>query len=929
MKITPDVFQAYLKCPTKCWLRSTDEPSAGAAYPEWVKAQNHTYRVSETRRLVAESPDDEVVISPDMKNFKAARWRLAFSLAVLAQMDSCALESEIHALERVPAEGGGKPAQLIPIRFVFTNNLGDDDKLVLAFDAFALSRSLGREISLGKIVHGDNHATLKVKTSALTSEVRKVTWKIASLLSSHSPPDLILNRHCAECEFQAGCRKKAIEKDDLSLLSGMTEKERKNFNSKGIFGATQLSYTFRPRRRPKQLAGKREKYHYSLKALAIRERKIHIVGSPELKIEGPPVYLDVEGLPDRDFYYLIGLRFRTDRRVIQHSLWAANENDEKRIWNEFLGVLSGINKPVLIHYGSFETTFLRRMYQKHGVPVEGSRLAEAMSSAVNLLSVTFAKVYFPTFSNGIKEIARYLGFEWENPAGSGLQSIIWRRQWEASGERTLKRSLLIYNANDCEAIEVVANKLLQLQQFSQNPGQSPDFVLTASLKWKHPFGFTRSKFTLTALDTINKAAYWDYQREKVYVKSNGCVKRALKFASHRKKSVRPNKIFEYYRPHSCPRCGASRIYQHEKGRKTVFDLKFTPNGIKRWVVRYTFFRYQCQICKTTFYSPKRNWMRSKFGSEIIAYALYQNIELRLPQGAVDRSMKKLFGLPLAIGTTKRFKEEAAETYQITYNTLIKELTSGLLLHADETKISLRTGNGFVWVFANMQQVVYIYNETREANILHTLLKDFTGVLVSDFYPAYDGIPCSQQKCLIHLIRDLNDDLLKHPFDEEIKWLARAFAELLRPMVETIGRHGLQSHFLKQHLAAVDKFYQRLWKLSPRSEVASKTKQRFEKNRDTLFTFLKHDGVPWNNNNAEHAVKAFATLRSVIKGVTSEAGLREYLVLLSICETCHYQGLEFLDFLRSGETDIAVFAGSLQKNRNEPSRRGQRVRLAAL
>lgn len=263
-------------------------------------------------------------------------------------------------------------------------------------------------------------------------------------------------------------------------------------------------------------------------------------------------------------------------------------------------------------------------------------------------------------------------------------------------------------------------------------------------------------------------------------------------------------------------------------------------------------------------------MRSKFGSEVIAYALYQNIELRLPQGAVDRSMKKLFGLPLALGTTKRFKDEAAEKYQITYNTLIKELTSGLLLHADETKISLRTGNGFVWVFANMQQVVYIYNETREANILHTLLKDFTGVLVSDFYPAYEGVRCSQQKCLIHLIRDLNDDLLKHPFDEEIKWLARAFAELLRPMVETIDRHGLHSRFLKPHLEAVDKFYQRLWKLTPRSEVASKSKQRFEKNRDTLFTFLSHDGVPWNDNNAEHAIKAFAALRQVIKGVTSES-----------------------------------------------------------
>ena len=147
MKITADVFEAYLKCPTKCWLRATDEPSAGGTYPEWVMAQNESYRVSETRRLVAESPNDEVVLSPDMKNFKAAKWRLASSLAVEAQMDSCVLESELHALERVPAEGRGKPAQFIPIRFIFKNKLSLDDKLLLAFDALVLSRYLGRDRS--------------------------------------------------------------------------------------------------------------------------------------------------------------------------------------------------------------------------------------------------------------------------------------------------------------------------------------------------------------------------------------------------------------------------------------------------------------------------------------------------------------------------------------------------------------------------------------------------------------------------------------------------------------------------------------------------------------------------------------------------------------------------------------------------------------
>src|SRR5205085_10256436 len=168
---------------------------------------------------------------------------------------------------------------------------------------------------------------------------------------SKSPPDLILNRHCGDCEFQARCKQKAIEKDDLSLLAGMAEKERKEFNQKGIFTVTQLSYTFRPRRRPKHLRDKREKYHHSLKSLAIREKKIHIVGTPVLKIEGTPVYLDVEGLPDRDFYYLIGLRIGNGESAVQHSLWADTIEKEGKIWREFLAILETVEKPVLIHYG--------------------------------------------------------------------------------------------------------------------------------------------------------------------------------------------------------------------------------------------------------------------------------------------------------------------------------------------------------------------------------------------------------------------------------------------------------------------------------------------------------------------------------------------------------------------------------------------------
>jgi hypothetical protein len=69
----------------------------------------------------------------------------------------------------------------------------------------------------------------------------------------------------------------------------------------------------------------------------------------------------------------------------------------------------------------------------------------------------------------------------------------------------------------------------------------------------------------------------------------------------------------------------------------------------------------------------------------------------------------------------------------------------------------------------------------------------------------------------------------------------------------------------------------------------------EKNRDALFTFLDHNNVPWNNNNAEHAIKAFAMLRRDFEGLSTESGIKEYLILLSVCETCKL-GTGVMEFL---------------------------------
>ena len=102
----------------------------------------------------------------------------------------------------------------------------------------------------------------------------------------------------------------------------------------------------------------------------------------------------------------------------------------------------------------------------------------------------------------------------------------------------------------------------------------------------------------------------------------------------------------------------------------------------------------------------------------------------------------------------------------------------------------------------------------------------------------------------------------------------------------------------------------------RSAVARSYQERFAKYQIKLFCFLDYDGVPWNNNNAEHAVKRFAYLKAVIGGSSTPDSIQEYLVLLSISETLRRKGVSFLRFLVSGCTDVDAFVGRQCRKRRK-------------
>jgi predicted RecB family nuclease len=913
--ITASLFSAFLKCPTKGYFLAVGETAPDTFFTDIESRISSMYKSVATRQF-----RDGAQVS-DSLNFGDLRRNLDYD-AITYHVD-CG--TAVYNLALPEGRSGRHHPKsptgiFVPVLFLPWNKPDRCDSMVLSFGALALSQVTGILADTGTLICGDGERHRSVRIGDHVARTREIINTILATWRGREPPPFALNKHCPVCDFQPKCRGLAMERDDLSLLTAMTAKERGKFNSKGVSSITQLSYCYRPRRRQRPRSGAERSANsvkrtasaarndHKLKAVAIKKNQIHVVGAPSLSFGGVPTFLDVEGMPDRDFYYLVGLRFVHGGEQVEQSFWADGLDGEREIWESCLRTLKAIGNAQIVSYGAYESRFLRRMKDRYVLtPDDLAFVDRLIETSVNLIACIYGKIYFPAYSNSLKNVGHYLGFKWNWPSASGAAASLLRRAWELGVGDDLKRELIGYNMDDCRAAEKVADTLMCICARASGL----DVVDVGSLE----VGFeqTWGKFDSTSPEfaKINEAAYWDYQRDRVYLRSSPHLRSSAKRKRQdSRRSLRVNTTVGPSRPCKCPACNSMRISMNGRHRRMLFDMRFSDGGVRRWVTMYIVDHYKCPDCEVTFASDKRPSSRHRYGVNVLAYVIYNVIELHISQYKLAHIMQKMFGYPLVQQTINRMVRRAVERYRDTYGEIERRLLRGKLIHADETHVSVQGKDSYVWVFTSMEEVIYVWSETREGYVATDFLANFNGVLVSDFYSAYESVDCPQQRCLIHLIRDLNDDVHREPFNLEIKEVVHKFGAVLKPIIDTIDRFGLKAYFLRKHKLAVTRFYNALLSREYTTESAKKAQKRFKKNRDRLFTFLDYDNVPWNNNNAEHAIKAFADLRSVVEGPTTERGIRDYLILLSIHQTCVYRGIDFLGFLRSEETKLDGYAVKL-------------------
>ena len=325
---------------------------------------------------------------------------------------------------------------LVPVYISSTVSVCRWHKIYLTCLSILLRQNNDNVSDYGKIV-------VKEKERIKVHQVKFPTYKKEAqaqlTIDIQSIEKFCLTKHCKICEYSAHCYNKAIELDHLSLINKITSKKIKHYENKGIFSVTQLSYLYRPRKKRK---GKETITHsIELQALAIRTNKIYVKRVTKFKHNQVEIFIDIEGVPEYDFFYHIGVLVKSNETYEYQYFWADDKNEEEKIWKCFFEFMCDFPNVPIYHYGSYETDAVKKMKNKYGIK---TNMEEQL---FNINKVIYGQVYFPVYSNSLKDIGKYIGASWSKNNSTGIQCVVWRYNWENQTENRdfYKSTIINYN----------------------------------------------------------------------------------------------------------------------------------------------------------------------------------------------------------------------------------------------------------------------------------------------------------------------------------------------------------------------------------------------------------------------------------------------------------------------------------------------------
>ncbi len=312
-------------------------------------------------------------------------------------------------------------------------------------------------------------------------------------------------------------------------------------------------------------------------------------------------------------------------------------------------------------------------------------------------------------------------------------------------------------------------------------------------------------------------------------------------------------------------------------------------------------RYYCRRCRavvTAPYAPEEI-PHSTLGPQVLTQALLLKYVHGLPFNKIRTCLQQFAHLTVSEGALAQALQRLAQWLQVETDTLQAAIRTSPATHVDETGWKLTGVHHWLWAFVTDRLAYYRIDRSRGARIPKDVLGEtYAGVVVSDFYSAYNRLQGPQQKCWVHLLRELRD-CAKTEVSEEYR---RAHRRLRRIFLDArrLVRHRSTlpplTRVRRQRRLEARLF---AWGATPyHNKTLRRLAGRILKHHQQLLTCLTVPGVPMDNNAAERAIRPHVIIRHRSYQSRSPTGMATHAQLMSLVQTLTLQGRAIGETLRT-------------------------------
>lgn len=362
----------------------------------------------------------------------------------------------------------------------------------------------------------------------------------------------------------------------------------------------------------------------------------------------------------------------------------------------------------------------------------------------------------------------------------------------------------------------------------------------------------------------------------------------------RKKPETIDKVETVPPPSKCPHCNHGSVLGRDKF--TSRFIEDIPPIVKIVIER----RYQwgtCSCCKQpVVHSEALNGPQVIIGKNLAAWLAVMRQQMGATYRKLSRHCTEVLGVSLTPSGVFGIVNRVSKKLEPIYKSIEASLPSQEVLHGDETGWKMDGNRWYLWAFCNKQLAYFHLDPGRSAQVPKDIIgEDYAGIMHADFYAAYNFFPRTQ-RCLVHLLRDIKQELEVDENDKDLALLKTKIKEIIK--TGQLLKTEEDSPEKRKKRAKLDETLEMLATLNPANSKAKTLSKRIGRHQQDLLHFADHKDVEFHNNRAERAIRPAVIFRKISFGNRSIEGARNFSILASVMETCRLKNIHLTDFIKT-------------------------------